>query len=344
MKDLRSYTSLTRIAPLQERGFTVKPLPRTQWDTGDYVMGVVSHPPAGYSRIESPTGRMVEVAEGYEIIGALGTRHATLEITGSWQEIGDDGRMEALTSAGLFGKMTSKSPHIKSPIVMDYGGHVLLDGEKATMRRFVPATPQRPFRVPTVLMTGTSMSAGKTTAAKIIIRQLKKAGLNVLGAKLTGAGRYSDIQHMADAGADHIYDFVDVGLPSTIYPEAEYTRIIRDLISMMADEEPEVAVVEIGSSPLEPYNGAAAIAEIEDSVQCSVLAASDPYAVYGVMRAFGMQPDIVCGVATNTDAGIELIEKLCDVHPLNVANRDSLPELNRILADTLDLVPSRLDV
>lgn len=342
MNDLRQYTSLTRIAPLRERGFTVRPIPREEWATGDYVVGRVSEPPRGYSEIEAPSGRMVEVAENVEIVGALGTRHATLEVTGTWEKMGADGRMEVLTSAGLFGAMTSTSPHAKALIQLEYAGHALVNGEKATMRRFVPSVPHQPFAVPTVLMTGTSMSAGKTTAAKVIVRQLKAAGLRVLGAKLTGAGRYRDILHMADAGADHIFDFVDVGLPSTVHSEADYTRILRELLSMMAVVNPDVAVVEIGSSPLEPYNGAAAIRAIEDSVRCTVLAASDPYAVYGVMKAFGMQPDLVTGIAANTQAGIELIESLCDVPALNVTDPAARADLRRILADTLDLAPSAL--
>lgn len=342
MDDLRMYTSLTRIAPLAEREVTVQSLPRNAWATGDYVVGRVSAPPRGYSEIENPSGRMVEVAEGVEVVGALGVRQATLEVNGTWEQIGEDGHMQLLTSAGLFGKMTSASPHTKALIPLTYAGHVHLEGAKATMRRFVSSAPQQPFAVPTVLLTGTSMSAGKTTAAKVIIRLLRAAGLQVLGAKLTGAGRYRDILHMADAGAHPIFDFVDAGLPSTVHPEGAYTRILHELLARMAAAEPDVAVVEIGASPLEPYNGEVAIAAIAKSVRCKVLAASDPYAAYGVMEAFGMQPDFVCGIAANTDAGIALIEALCDVPALNVMDPDARPVLRRILADTLNLAPSAL--
>jgi hypothetical protein len=342
MNDLCVYGSLTRIAPLQQRGFMVRPISRDEWDAGDYVVGRVCQPPRGYTEVEVPTGRMVEVAEGTDIVGALGTRHATLEVTGTWEKIGDNGQMDLLTSAGLFGTMTSTSPHAKQLIATEYRGHVLLDGEKATMRQFVSAVPHQPFAVPTVLLTGTSMSAGKTTAARAIIRRLRMAGLRVLGAKLTGAGRYRDILHMADAGAHAIFDFVDGGLPSTVHPEEAYRPVVHELLSKMAAAEPDVAVVEIGASPLEPYNGAAAIEAIKSSVRCTVLAASDPYAVHGVMHAFGMRPDLVTGIAANTRAGIELIEALCNVPALNVTDPESLPDLNRILANTLNLAPSAL--
>jgi len=105
--------------------------------------------------------------------------------------------------------------------------HVFVNGKKTTMRDFVSILPERPFTLPVVLIVGTSMSAGKTSSARIIVRLLKEAGLKVIGAKLTGAGRYRDILSVRDAGADWIFDFVDVGLPSTVCPEEEYRRALR---------------------------------------------------------------------------------------------------------------------
>ena len=104
---------------------------------------------------------------------------------------------------------------------------------------------------------------------------------------------------------------------------------------MMAHQPADVAVVEIGASPLEPYNGDVAIEAIRDCIKCTVLCASDPYAVYGVMKAFDLKPDIVSGVATNTKAGITLIEKLCDVKAFNLLDYDTTPQLKQILKEKL---------
>ena len=79
------------------------------------------------------------------------------------------------------------------------------------MRDYAQDVSEREFELPVVLLVGTSMSAGKTTSAKVIVRLLREAGLVVVGAKLTGAGRYRDILAMQDAGADYIFDFVDAG-------------------------------------------------------------------------------------------------------------------------------------
>lgn len=72
-------------------------------------------------------------------------------------------------------------------------------------------------------------------------------------------------------------------------------------------------------------------------MRCTVLAASDPYAVTGVTSAFGNRPDLVTGLAASTRAGIELVEKLSGITALNVLDRGSLPQLRSILDNTLNL-------
>ena len=239
--------------------------------------------------------------------------------------------------AGLFGKLTSKSAFLPALLSLTYRGHVLVNGKKSTMRDFVPVLPEQPFTLPVVLIVGTSMSAGKTSSARLIVRLLKEAGLKVIGAKLTGAGRYRDILSVKDAGADWIFDFVDVGLPSTVCPEEEYRRSLRQLLTRMMATEADVVVAEAGASPLEPYNGATAMAELRQNVRCTVLCASDPYGVVGVTTAFERQPDLVAGAAANTEAGIQLVGKLSGLKALDLLDKQSLPQLRDILKATLGL-------
>ncbi len=335
MKEKCFFASLTRISDLDKRPFFVEPVSRRWWETGDYVVGEVISAPSRLSCIELSTGRMVEVAQGDLVVGAFGVRYATLETVGGWQSIGRDRIMEALTGAGLFGKATSRSALLPPLISLLYKGHVFVDGEKSTMRSFVPRASGDGFGLPVVLLVGTSMSAGKTTTAKVIVRLLKKAGMRVIGAKLAGAGRYRDILGMQDAGADYVFDFVDAGLPSTVLPENEYRKLLRELLSRMTVVDADVLVAEVGASPLEPYNGATVVEELGSNIQCTVLSASDPYAVTGVTEAFGNRPNLVTGLATGTQAGIELIEKLSGIEALNVLDRGSHPRLAAILEDTL---------
>ena len=331
------FSSLTRISALDTTPFTLAERPFSEWATGDYVVGVVTDT-SGYRAIELPSGRDMEVAEGDAVMGALGTRKATLEMTGSWQAIGEDGTMHALTRAGLFGRVESRSTLVQHPIELQYRGHVEHGGEKQTMRGTAPTVDEQAFTTPTVLFVGTSMSAGKTTAARIVTRRLKRMGLRVLGAKVSGAGRYRDVLSIQDAGAGWGFDFVDVGLPSTVVPEDEYRTAVRQLLSRMAAPPADVAVVEIGASPLEPYNGSVALREMQDALAMTILCTSDPYAVLGVETAFDMlSPDLVTGVATNTAAGVALLEQLTDRPTLNILDKDTHDRLDALLRERLRL-------
>jgi hypothetical protein len=188
-------------------------------------------------------------------------------------------------------------------------GHVFLAGQPGRMKDHPVRGGLHLLEVPIVLLIGSSMSAGKTSKARVVIRLLEQFGLRVVAAKLTGAGRYHDILAMRDAGADFIFDFVDAGLPSTICPPEDYRQAVIPLLGRMAELHADVAVIEAGASPLEPYNSDTAIGLIEDSVKMTILSTCDPYAALGVMTAFNVRPDLVSGVATKTDAGIGLTSR-----------------------------------
>ena len=329
------FTSMTRISKLREVPFEVEPEPRERWATGDFVVGEVNSRPNPLMRVELSTGRLLEAMEGSLLVGAFGRRHATLEVVGDWRHIGEDMEMDLLGGGGLFGKAISKSPFLPPPLALTYRGHVLVDGKKLTMRDCVQPVSDKSFTLPVVLVMGSSMSSGKTTTARILVRQLKDAGLKVLGVKLVGSGRYRDILSLRDAGADHIFDFVDVGLPTTVCPPDEYRQALTQLLARLAAIEADVAVIELGASPLEPYNGDIAYQVIQENVRCTALCASDAYAALGLITAFSMRPDIIAGLTTDTVAGIELVERLTGVKALNLLDRESLWELRDILRSAL---------
>ena len=328
------FSSVTRIADLQDGGFACRPLPRERWATGDYVQCEVVGRPGPLYQVELVTGRMCQVFSGDIVIGAFGKRAATLEGVGDWEQIGDDLMLHALTAAGLFGKATSVSTLLPELMRLCYQGHVVR-GDKVTMGQFAATPEPSPLSIPVVLLIGTSMSSGKTTSGRVIVHELKRLGLKVAAAKLTGAARFRDVISLGDAGADKIFDFVDVGLPSTVCPEDAFKEALDRLLSLIAASEVDVLVAEAGASPLEPYNGAVAMESLKNNIAMLVLCASDPYAVLGVQHAFGRQPDLVCGPASNTDSAVELVGKLCGVRALNLMRRSARPELTKLLEDRL---------
>jgi len=329
------FASTTRIADLAQRPFELEPIPRAQWATGDYVAAELLEGPGVPYGVENVQGRMVEATAGDVVVGALGRRAATLEATGDWQAVGEDLRMQSLTPAGIFGRLTSKAVSIAALPTLEYRGHVVRDGRRCTMGDFVGALPGPGVQAPIILIIGTSMDAGKTVAAKAIVRRLEGLGLRVAGAKLTGVARYRDILAMSDAGAVAIADFMDGGLPSTVVDAGTYRRALQVVLAKLAAAHPDVIVAEAGASPLEPYNGAVAVEELGEHVRCTVLCASDPYAVVGVTTAFGTRPDLVSGRATSTDAGIALIERLTGLPALNLLDPCSGDALERLLVGCL---------
>ena len=333
----RVYGSLARIADFRNSNFDVQVLPRSDWSTGDYVEGEVVGPVTDLYTVEDRSGHMVRVEPGDWVIGALGERAATLEGVGSYRDIGPDALMHALTSAGLMGFYTSFSKLLPEPVCLRYLGHLCRNNRKVCMSDFAMKADFHGFSIPTLLLVGTSMSAGKTTTGRRVCKELDRAGLFVIGAKLSGAGRYRDILSYLKTGATEIFDFVDVGLPSTIVPEADYRAAIRPLLGHIQDLQPDLLLVEAGASPLEPYNGAALVDELGDNVVCTILCASDPYAVVGVEQAFGLRPDLVTGPATQTSAAVELVYKLSGLRGINIIDSEQNEAFRSFLADKLGL-------
>jgi hypothetical protein len=329
----RVYGSLARIADFRNSNFDVQELPRSGWATGDYIECEVVGAVTELYHIEDRSGHMVRVEPGDWVVGALGDRAATLEGVGSWRDVGVNGEMHALTSAGLLGHFTSYSMLMADPIRLKYRGNLCRNGEKVCMSHFALTAEEHAFDVPTIMIVGTSMSAGKTTAGRRVCKELDRAGLFVIGSKLTGAGRYRDILSYFKTGAAKIFDFVDVGLPSTVVPEAEFRAAIRPLLNLINDLEPDLLVAEAGASPLEPYNVAALMDELGDNIVCTILCASDPYAVVGVEQAFGLRPDLVTGPATQTSAAVELVYKLSGLPALNIIDPAAKEPFRRFLED-----------
>ena len=193
------YSSVTRIADLN-RPWQLEAIPQESWGSGDYVVGKVIDPRALHN-VELPTGRIMEVMAGDLVVGAWGSRAATLEAVGDWESI-EDNTFDAMTPAGLFGQITSSSSFLPSLMRLEYKGHVVRDGRKFTMSDAVTPPAAAASDAPVVLIVGTSMSAGKTTSGRLITHLLSQAGKRIVGAKLTGAARYRDVLSFQDAGAE----------------------------------------------------------------------------------------------------------------------------------------------
>ncbi|MEO1052970.1 MAG: hypothetical protein AAFX87_20210 [Bacteroidota bacterium] len=57
------------------------------------------------------------------------------------------------------------------------------------------------------------------------------------------------------------------------------------------------------------------------------------------MKAFGLKPDLVSGVATNTEAEVQLIEKLSGVRALNIMDLETHGEILDIIDKSIGGCP-----
>ena len=330
------YPSVTRIADIEEVPYQVAPLQREMWSSGQYVMFEVTDENETRSyEMERADGRSAQVFVGDKVIGALGKRAATLQAVGDWEVADGPADLALLNIAGVAGRLLSRSPFASAVPPVHYIGHLTRAGRPLAMGDFVDQASTAHLSTPVVLIIGTSMSAGKTTAAARIIRTLNRRQHRVVGVKLTGVGRYRDILAMSDAGAEWIVDFVDAGLPSTVVPPDEFTAAAQRVFAMIEGLDADVAVVEAGASPLEPYNGDLAVALLGECVRTIVLCASDPYAALGVMQSFAVTPTFVTGRATSTDAGTELTQRLTGCLALNLLDVSDWSHLDKLLDSSL---------
>lgn len=330
------FTSITRISDLEQAPFDVAAAPRAEWSEGDYVVAEVIGRPGPLYRIELPSGRRTHVQAGDRIVGAFGTRAATHECVGSWRGIGGDGRCQQLTGAGIIGKVSSNSAWVSSPMELQYVGHVRRGGRNQRLSDFVAPPPATGFGLPVILVAGSSMSAGKTLAMRAIVTALKRMGLTVAAAKLTGAAGYKDALSYADAGADHVFDYVDAGLTSTVCDRAHYARALDTLLAKIAATGADVFVGEIGASPLEPYNGDTAMERLQPHLKLLALCAGDGYAAFGFCKATGCTPAFVTGPAANTSASVSLVKQLTGLPALDLRGEEGLAALEAALRGALE--------
>src|SRR5210317_329804 len=79
------FGSLTRIADLDKRSFTIDKAPRSIWATGDYIVGRYvgdTEGQGGVVCLELGDGTLQRLQLGDLVVGSIGDRRATFEVVG----------------------------------------------------------------------------------------------------------------------------------------------------------------------------------------------------------------------------------------------------------------------
>ena len=200
-----------------------------------------------HTRLQCANGRRVQLFHGDEIVVCYGDRYAPQQFEAYVPAT--IGPCHLVASGGVAAHAVNWHQRIHSgPTEIEVIG-ILGDADGCALNlRHYALHPQRTEapRLRLIVVAGTSMDSGKTTAGAHLVRGLSRAGLRVGAAKVTGTGACNDYFLMQDAGAAVVLDFTDAGHVSTYrVGEPAIRRIVETLCAELARHELDVAVLEV---------------------------------------------------------------------------------------------------
>ena len=216
-----------------------------------------------------------------------------------------------VAGGGIASRLISRNSRIKRPtrirplgLIGDTQGGVLNLRDWALDSSSIPKTLP-----PVIVVAGTAMNAGKTTAAASLIKGLARAGKRVGAAKVTGTGAGGDYWQMIDAGATEVVDFTDAGHASTyLLASHEVEKVFLRLLSHLGNRGMDAIVVEVADGILQAET-ADLLASPGFSYYCDrlVFAAGDAMgAVAGAqwLLARGLEVSAVTGSLTTSPLAV----------------------------------------
>jgi hypothetical protein len=296
---------------------------------GAVVAGRILNDKHAYNTLEDIHGRMMPVKRGDIVVGALGRRQALHGYAGVIPaSLAAGEQLQLLNLGGVIGRCTSQNPDVGPPFEVELLGQVLVYPDFQSRRglpanisayaaRPAPGLPQ----CPVVFVCGACMNSGKTVAASSLVSRLAGAGLKVGGGKLTGVALLKDCLMLRDYGAACAYDFTDAGYPSTGPENA--VAAARCIFALLAEQRPDVIVIEMGDGIFGQYGVQQILAEPElrGLSTALVYCANDPAGAYGGLRElsekYGLSTAIVSGPVTDNLAGKQFVEDSLQARALN---------------------------
>jgi Domain of unknown function (DUF1611_C) P-loop domain len=211
---------------------------------GDLILGRVVLV-GQHMRIQLTSGRPSKLYPGDLIVMPCGARYAPDQFEGL-AEIDPDG-CDMLAGGGCLGRMIWRHDRMKGPTrVQPLGRLVDAAGKVLTTEGFALPRAERASTIPLIVVVGTAMNSGKTTATVALTHGLTRAGWKVAALKGTGTGSSGDVNEYDDAGAAYVGDFTDAGMVTTYLEPLERVKAgIRDLLAAAEASGAEVAVMEL---------------------------------------------------------------------------------------------------
>lgn len=244
--DVKS-TWVTRRVPM-DLPVTWEPLQGPQ--VGDLVLcEVVSI--GIHGRAETVAGGRAKLYPGDRIVCAVGNRYAT-SLLEAVADVGED-QVDLISASGLCGRVINRSKKATVPTSLRPVGQAFLDGLPVNLSSFVVTDPVTILSEPRwIVVVGSAMDSGKTTACAATIRGLVESGSRVGAVKVTGTASARDFGSFRDAGASPVLDFLDVGWPSTVgCTSTELDAILTRAADQLRAEGVDWGVIEIADGILQ---------------------------------------------------------------------------------------------
>ena len=199
-----------------------------------------------HKKIELPCKRPSTLFPGDLVGMAYGYRYATRQFEGTVPAGHEPCHM--LTVGGVCGEVVGMPTDMDPPTTLRSLGYLLdSSGRRVNLETHGIKLNGAPFAgATTILVVGSSMDSGKTTAAYSVVHGLTRAGARVCAAKVTGTASAKDPIIMEDAGALKILDFTDLGHASTAMCSREQLwNIVTVTRSQLAALRPDYIVLEV---------------------------------------------------------------------------------------------------
>ena len=273
---------------------------------GDLVLAEIAEV-GQHGKLQLASGRSSESYPGDRVVVCVGERYAPDQFEGV-AEIDAQG-CELIAGGGVVGRVLRAHERMEEPTRLRPLGLLRdAEGETLNVARFALPEMDAPEDVTVIAVFGTSMNAGKTTTAASLAHGLRRAGLNVAGAKVTGTGAFGDFNAFLDAGVP-VRDFTDAGMASTYrQPLDRIEAGFQTLIGHAARDGAEVVVVEFADGVLQEENAALLEGSVTISRLDGVLFAAGEAAGamggVGVLRERGVRPLAVSGLVTRAPLAV----------------------------------------
>ncbi|MCF6267966.1 MAG: hypothetical protein L3J57_15720 [Desulfuromusa sp.] len=205
-----------------------------------------------HKRLELVSSRRASLFEGDEIVVVYGNRYAPDQFEGIVPD--HLGACRLVAAGGVAARLLNRHDRVKSAtritplgLLADKQGHrINLSSARLPKVDLIDPTPL------VLVVAGTSMNSGKTTACANLVKGFVRQNIDVAAAKFTGTGAGADYRALVDAGADPVFDFIDAGYVSTYRVNRDtLLDIVMTLGAEMAAAQPEIIVVEIADGLLQ---------------------------------------------------------------------------------------------